>query len=366
MKLKFTRRSFEKKILVLLLSILSGMVTNAQDFHLTQYDAAPLNLNPSMTGMFDGYYRIHGHYRTQWSAIANNAFQTMEIGYDMPLKNFSVGGQLMDYTAGTGNYNVFSFEASGAYDIKLDSSNFHHISVGLQAGIIQKSLNFAKLTWGNQYDYSGSTSGNPFNSTYNSGETNSTQSLIIPDVNLGFTYYYAKDASRINPFFGFSVSHLTHPTETFYSTSNKLPLKYIIHTGCKVNINETFALLPKIFIMRQTLLETNRKSNDKEMTFNLMVHYYLKQSDAFIFAGPTLRFSGPLSKSNINNLEGVEDDAAAIDFGLKYGRYTYRVSYDLNTSTLKPYTSGRGGLEISITYIGRKQKPNLIFNCPRL
>ena len=126
-----------KKISTLICSLFVFSFVQAQDFHLTQYDAAPLNLNPSMTGMFSGYYRVHAHYRTQWAALATNPFQTMEIGYDMPLKNFSFGGQLMDYTAGTGNYNVFSFEASAAYDKAVDKKGNHHFAGGLQLGVLR-------------------------------------------------------------------------------------------------------------------------------------------------------------------------------------------------------------------------------------
>jgi type IX secretion system PorP/SprF family membrane protein len=360
MILRFT--SLKLKRVQLAVGMLLCTSLGAQDFHLTQYDAAPLNLNPSMTGMFDGFFRIHAHYRTQWAALATNPFQTMEIGYDMPLKKFSIGGQLMDYTAGTGNYNVFSFEASGAYDLAIDKNDVHHIAVGVQAGIIQKSINFAKLSWGNQYTYA---NGGGFDQTVNSGENFSSQSFILPDVNLGFTYYYARESARVNPFLGFSASHINTPTETFYATSNKLPVKYILHTGCKINLSETVQLLPKIFFMRQTLGKADIKSNDKEMTINLFLHYYLRQSDAYILFGPTFRLSGPLSKKNAT-IEEMEKDAAAIEMGLKYGRYTYRVSYDINTSTLNPYSNGRGGLEISVTYIGRKHQPNPVINCPRL
>ena len=40
--------------------------SNAQDPHLSLYDAAPLFLNPAMTGVFEGDWRLHGQYRTQW------------------------------------------------------------------------------------------------------------------------------------------------------------------------------------------------------------------------------------------------------------------------------------------------------------
>jgi hypothetical protein len=52
--------------------------------------------------------------------------------------------------------------------------------------------------------------------------------------------------------------------------------------------------------------------------------------------------------------------------GMKMGSFIYRLSYDINTSSLQPYTNSRGGLEISVTYTGRRSQPDRIPNCPRL
>ena len=85
--------------------LLSVMQLTAQDFHLTHYDAAKIYLNPAMTGMFDGHYRIHANYRNQWSAVATKPFQTAAIAWDMPIQRYGVGIQVMDNRAGIGNYN---------------------------------------------------------------------------------------------------------------------------------------------------------------------------------------------------------------------------------------------------------------------
>src|ERR1041385_6894299 len=95
----------------------------AQDFHLTHYDAAKIYLNPAMTGMFDGYYRIHANYRNQWSAVATKPFQTAALAFDMPIKRYGVGFQLMDNRAGFGNFNVLQLNLSGAYDLRVDKNN---------------------------------------------------------------------------------------------------------------------------------------------------------------------------------------------------------------------------------------------------
>jgi hypothetical protein len=59
-------------------------------------------------------------------------------------------------------------------------------------------------------------------------------------------------------------------------------------------------------------------------------------------------------------------DAQIVHLGMKYQDFTCRVSYDINVSTLKSFSSGRGGFEISLVYI--RSKPAVIPNvtCPRI
>jgi type IX secretion system PorP/SprF family membrane protein len=338
--MKKVASAYKKMIVVvaaLLLCIPAGL--RAQDFHLSQYDAAPMYLNPAMTGMINGYYRIHAHYRTQWASVAAKPFQTSEISFDMPWKKIGLGAEIMDNRAGAGDFNVFNFHLSAAYDHPLDKNNFHHIAFGLQAGLIHKSVNLNKLVFGNQYV---PTDGGSFDNTLASGELLGNARELLHDENVGLMYYYGNNDSRFNPFVGLSAFHLAQPQESFFNADSKLPVRMVAHAGFRFIVNETVQLAPKFLYMKQ--------SNDQEMAASLILNYYLKGSDAYIIFGPTWR----------------RNDASIIEGGLKYGKYVYRLSYDINTSTLKPTTNGRGGFEISVTYVPKKQKPNPIPNCPRL
>lgn len=312
---------------------------SAQDFQLSQYDAPPLFLNPAMTGMFDGKYRIHGHYRTQWAAVASKPFTTAGISFDMPVKKFGVGLQIMNYRAGAGSFNVSSALFSFGYDLVFDKENNHHLALGAQGGVLQKSVNVSALTFGNQYI---GANGGSIDAGLASGESFSNTSFTAEDINAGFLYYYAKEGSRLNPFIGLSAFHLTEPTETFLGGTNKLSMRYYIHGGTKININEKIQLLPKFVYMTQ--------SNNQSVTATLLLHYFMKDSETYLIFGPTYR----------------TNDAAIIEAGIRKGNYTARVSYDFNTSSLNSVTGSRGGFEISLTYIARRGKPNPLANCPRL
>ncbi|GAB4248293.1 MAG: hypothetical protein Kow0079_00380 [Vicingaceae bacterium] len=329
-----------KKLLPLFITLLLGAYSfniKGQDFHLSQYDAAPIFLNPALAGKFDGLYRIHGHYRTQWNAIATKPFQTALLSFDLPVNKIGLGAQVINKRAGAGNYNVFNFSLSANYTFKIGTSHF--ISPGIQAGLFQKSLDFNKLYFENQYT---PVNGGTFDQSLPTGENVGSNSILLPDFTVGLLYFYGKEESRVNPFIGYTLFHLIQPTETFLSEDNSLPMRHLIHAGIKVNITDRIQFLPKVMNMYQL--------NNKELAISGMIHYYLKDAGAYIIAGPTFR----------------SKDAAIIEAGVKIGKYTARISYDINTSSLNTYTDGRGGFEISLTYTPRKIKPNPIKNCPRI
>ena len=323
--------------LALISLIFLSINSNGQDFHLSQHDAAALYLNPGLVGQFDGKYRIHGHYRTQWGSLSSKPYKTAAISFDMPFDKMAFGAQIINRRAGGGDYNALGILLNGGYSFTVDSEKTHKFSLGLQAGAIQKSVDFNQLYFESQYTTAG---GGSFDQTLPNGETFGNSSFWIPDVNVGFVYYYGKDQKRINPFIGVSAFHLTQPNETFYGEKSKLPIRYIGHGGAKVNISEKIQLMPKLLFMRQ--------ENAQEINYGLMVHYHLK--GAIILLGPTYRSA----------------DAFIIEGGAKIGSYEAKIGYDFNTSELNDFSDGKGGFEISLTYIPRIFKPNPIQNCPRI
>lgn len=339
--MKRRQQAFLKKLFLLFFGLFTSLcsIIRAQDFHLSQYDAAPLFLNPSMTGMFDGKYRGHVHYRTQWSNISTKPFTTTGFSFDMPLKKFGAGIQIMNSRAGAGNYNAFTTVLSFAYDL-ASKSNMHHLAIGIQAGIIQKSIKADKLVFGNQYDY---INGGGFNTDIPSGEAFRGYNYIIPSVNAGLFYYFAKSNAQLNPFLGFSFFNITQPEEHFFDAAgNKLPMRSTIHGGIKIGLNEKIQLLPKFIYMQQ--------AGRSEFAGSLLMYYFLTDANTYLLFGPTYRIK----------------DAAILEAGIKKNAFLIRVSYDINISALKTISYYRGGFEASLTYIFAKAKVKSSVSCPRL
>lgn len=327
-----------KKFLLLLILGVIGTTSHAQDFHLSQWDAAAINANPAMTGVFKGDYRVHGHFRTQWSAIATRPFTTGLISFDANKGKYGWGVQAANFRAGTGAYNVISILPAFAWKFGLDKERNHFITLGTSVGIFQKSIRMSELTFGDQYsnlnggEFSGATQ-----------ESFGDANVLNLDANVGFMYYYAKPNVRVNPFGGFTVFHVNRPSESFIEDkANKLPFRYQGILAARVVITNKIAVIPRVLYQYQ--------EKASELTFSALGQFYLESYDIFLLGGGTYR----------------NKDAAIVEVGLKYGNWIGRFSYDINTSSLNNATNGRGGSEISVTYTFSKPNPNPVPTCPKL
>jgi type IX secretion system PorP/SprF family membrane protein len=327
------------KLIAILISALLGKVI-AQDFHLSMYDAAPLFLNPAMTGLIDTKMRAHIQYRTQWSAVAYKPITTGIVSFDMPSKGkWGFGGQISNMRAGLSNYNVLQILGSASYAVPIDKAKYHNLSMGLQAGVTQKRAEYQVLSYDSQWS---NASGGSFDRSLPNNENFARGVQFQEVVNFGLLYYYSKQQSRINPFLGISGFNLTRPRETFFGSDNRLPMRFYMHGGVRVNVNELFYFIPKVLVMIQDKVV--------EQTYAVDAGYYMKGEKFYLLAGYIFR----------------PGDASVGYIGLKKDSYIIKMGYDVNTSSLRSTSKARGAFEISLTYMGKTKKVQDIKNCPRL
>lgn len=330
-----------KKQIILFYAVLlmiSGSV-KAQDFHLSMYDAAPMFLNPALTGVVDANFRVHAQYRNQWRTVAFKPYNTALISFDAPKGKWGFGGQIMNMRAGIGNYNVLQGLLSLSYAVSLDKKRFNNISFGLQAGATQKRVEAGLYTFDNQYS---NQNGGSFDNSLPSGESFNRQSFVTPQLNAGFMYFNSKQQARLNPFLGYSVFNLSNPKETYYNTTNRLPIRHYAHAGVRINITELFYVLPKVLIMMQ--------KNASEQLYSVDAGYFFKEQEFYLLAGVNYRVN----------------DASVFYIGARKNNYIAKIAYDANVSTLKHVSKYRGAFEISITYMAKKSKSKEVRHCPRL
>ncbi len=325
-----------KKILIILFALISTLgVIQAQDFHLSQYNSAPLYMNPALSGMYFGEkmdYRITSDYRSQWRSFGIKPFSTFYLGYDMPLKEqFGVGGYLISNRNGNGGMNSIQFMPSGAYRITKDKDGEHQLTAGVQMGIIYNSYDPDRYTYETQFTPDGPT---VFDQNISSGENFVKVSLVRFEANMGAFYKFKKADWKAHPFFGYSVYNLTRPNQSFSGFGkDKLPMRWVYNLGADYKINEQVNLKPAILLMHQA------KAN--ELMIGATGSYLLKDTKYTILGGLNYR----------------NKDAFIITLGMKYDRHEIAFSYDLNTSSLNDYTRGRGAFEFSLKLSGLKGTP---------
>lgn len=322
-----------KIIISLIICSLFAVKSKAQDFHLTQYDAFALYLNPALTGNYLGEdydYRIHSVYRSQWKNLQIKPYQTYGIGYDMLVKRFGVGLNVLDNRSGSLDFNTLNAQLSGSYFITDPKKSPHILSVGIQAGMFYKTFNYNKILFENQYD----TSTGQLNSNMSSGESFDKTSRVNFDANLGMFYKYNNTKSVMSPFIGLSVFHVNMPMETFAGNNKRLPMRFNVQAGSDIKCSERLKITPMVLYMTQ--------AKAWELNAGALMYYKMNKKDV-----------------NCDLIVGLNyrvKDAAMVQIGLKYDNFNFRLSYDINISYLNAYSKKRGGYEMTLQISGKKGK----------
>jgi len=329
-----------KKIVIVALIIFWVSQLKAQiDPHFSQYYAYPLYLNPALTGVFNGDLRVTGNFKNQYPEV-NNAYQTGALSIDAkPTDKVGVGLNLLDQQAGGIGYNYFTAYGSFSYSIPVSNDGYGKLNFGLQAGLINRSFNPGAAQFGNQYNPASG-----FDPSMPSFENFAATSAMVFDAGTGIFYYDGNPTHVVNVFGGIGIMHLAYSRDNFAYQSlifRTTPIRYRIHGGVRVNISESFDLMPHVIFMQQQKAQEKGIGAYSEMKVGV--------NSGLIFGG-MYRFK----------------DASIFDVAYHLDNLIIGASYDVNNSSLNSATAGQGGIELSISYVFHKhiQAPDPI--CPRL
>lgn len=324
-----------KIILTFAICHLTFYMALAQDFHLSQYDAAPHYFNPALTGIYFGEkadYRIYSDYRSQWKALGYKPYSTFYAAYDMPYKLFGLGGYIVNNRNGmTGGFNTMNVMLSGSYKISNEVNTPHNLSVGVQMGILYRAFDPSKFTFDSQYSPDSPTG---FDQNLSNGENFGKTSIAKFDANMGVFYKYKQSSWNVHPWGGLAVYHVTQPNQSLTGIQkDKLPMRWVFWGGADWKVNEQIHVTPMILYMNQ--------AKAYEFNFGALGFYNFQDTKYNVIGGLNYRLK----------------DAFIIQAGLQYEQHIFTISYDINTSYLNNYTNSRGGIEFSLILTGVKGKP---------
>lgn len=332
------------------------VIGEAQDPHYAQFYAAPLQVNPAMTGVHSGRFRVALNYRDQWSSVLDtDPYRTLGASFDIRHRvgrsdYIAYGFNALRDEAGPGNYTRTSGHLNMAFLKQLNGSRYRRndqfLVAGAQLGFGQHALDYGNLWFSNQYD--GANEG--VDISLASGENFNQTSSAYLDINAGLLYY-ALFGDNASFYIGGAMHHLNGPRISFRDTGGEtLYLRWLVQAGGEIPFNEGLSLLPAVMTQRQgpsltTLVGANLRFTNRDWR------------EVAIRAGFWTQISNELSVGSAV----PTFIATAI---LEMGRVNLGLSYDVNAGSVAQPTNSRGAFEISLIYVHPAERRNRV-QCPK-
>lgn len=300
--------------ILILLCCVSAYPSHGQDPGFSQYNSAPLYLNPGLAGS-TGYIRTasaFGVFRSEWSGIYTNFYSS----YDHYIRQIRGGAGLMymNERAADGLFTSNRFDFVYAAHFNLFNEKLI-IRPGIDIGYCRKKIDMEGLTFGDMID--------PRRGfVYTTTEGTLTSSFIDLAAGLVFATKYVNG--------GFAMHHFTEPDQGLIGSS-KLPVKYTVHLAGVIG------------------------SPDSSNAFSISPHAIFQQQrdfQSYLF-GATARYDKYLLGLGCRNLDLIVLQAGFQNELLRVG-----YSYDLALEQLVGHSIGYHELTLSFN-IRCKQKKRI-------
>jgi len=310
-------------LFVILSAVTIGL--KAQDPHFSQFYANPLYLNPAFAGA-KVCPRLVMNYRNQWPSIPGS-YVTYNASFDMHFDAIAGGLGVIVQADRAGEGVLTTQSAALVYSVRIPLSKEWFLKAGVQAGFVQKSLDWDKLTFGDQinpkWGFSNKTQElRPAGGEYNRSDFDVSSGLLVYNRNF---------------FGGFAVHHMVPVNVAFTENGESyLDMKITGHLGYMIPLSKRSrkrmrpgdpTISPNIVYMQQGAfhqLNWGAYFKKEPLIFGLWYRHFFEGSDAVI-----------------------------LQVGFEYDKFKFGYSYDITVSQLA--SASGGAHEFSFA---------LDFNCP--
>lgn len=341
----------KKNLFIFIVVVVFKYSLSGQDIHFSEYNETPSLVNPALTG--SAYVlRASIIYKDQWGSVTV-PYRTYGAAFDMKIKPtnwekidfqhkaykkaFSkLGAGLSFFSDKAGDGKMGTNQANLSFATHIKTSDLSVLSLGIQGSVVQKSVDFSKFIFSNQYNGTGYAAGPAL------GETYGTHSFVYADFAAGLLWRYEKvptivgEDSQLSADAGFSVFHINRPKQKFLSSTNdQLFSKYTIHGKCLIRTAKSNLGFSPSFLF-------SFQGKQKELMGGLMVKYYMKQDS---------KYTGIIRKSSLGlGAYYRNQDALIVALLMEFSQYAIGFSYDMNISRLNKVSTMQGGPEVTIRY----------------
>jgi type IX secretion system PorP/SprF family membrane protein len=326
-----------QKVFVLTIFMFISVKIIAQDPLYSQYYAAPMYLNPALTGS-SNIPRFTLNYRNQWPALSAN-FVTTSFAAEHYIEKYNSGvgllitsdNQYADLT--TSNFGLlYSYNQAITEDIS--------VRFGVQGSYNTRTIGskWDRFTFGDQLDGAGNPTGNPTNDPI--ADKNNPR-VNFMDFSTGTVVY------NDNFYLGLGVKHLNKPIYNLIKDATeqvRLPMLFSVHGGYK-------------FFLENGVIDggfgedlENEKSISPSFLYEKRGPYQHLDVGMYLTYAPMILgvwYRGlPIFGQDISG--ATRNVAGVFMLGYKQDNLTFGYSYDANF--LSRLTNTGGAHEISISY----------------
>jgi type IX secretion system PorP/SprF family membrane protein len=302
-------------LLMFVLSLLTLNTAMAQDPQFTQFYANPLYLNPAFAGS-NICPRVCINYRNQWPGITGT-YVTSSFSFDKYIYGIKSGIGFLATNDRAGQGTLTTNNISAIYSKQIPINRNFSINFGGQATYGEKSIDWSKLSFGDQID-------DHRGFVYSTNEVQGKTKKSFVDFSAGVVGF----SKRF--FVGFAAHHLTQPDEGLLTTGSKLPLKFTAHAGAVIPIGSKDAeasISPNILYQKQQ--DFQQLNLGVYFTKGVLVGgFWYRNNDSFILL-----------------------------IGVQKGVFKIGYSYDVTVSKLTNATAGSHELSIGLQFFCKKPKP---------
>jgi type IX secretion system PorP/SprF family membrane protein len=347
-----------RKIFIVSLILIGVIQLQAQDRLFSQFYASPLTLNPALTGAFEGKFRVSAIYRDQWRSVMENSYATFSSGLDLRWRmgrntsrykdHAAVGVMFFNDKAGALNFSTTQISVSGAYHKALDIRNTQILSLGFQAGIAQRNINFGNVTFEDQFN---GTTGYSDPTAERLPENN----YAFADYSVGLNYVYSPKASKMRVFAGAAMHHFLSPSVSFFHKSdsdtdlpdNLLATRYSGQLSAQFPVSKGISILPRMIFDKQ----------DEHMKLDAGANFRLNTSEYRNVAIHVGGYVRPVTDQD----NSFRMDAVVGLVGLEFNNVLIGMSYDVYLGRTSNFS--RGSFEFSVAYLGEYEDDLIL--CPK-
>jgi len=326
-----------KNLIALLTFALSIIHCTGQDIHFSQIMMEPLNLNPALTGSFNGDQRASLNYKDQWTSFTSG-FKTYSFTFDSKIiiGNATLGAGINIFKDVAGEVQLGTTKGMASISSIIDINQNQQITAGIQGGFAQKSLNPNALIWDDQYVNGG------YDPTSISQELFSFESFYYGDFSAGLSWNYKSAESNISSYdatfyeLGVAMHHINRPRLKFTNENERLYSKYMIHGKGQIGVRYTdLSFQPSFLIAIQ--------GPSKEIVAGTLLRLRMQEAS---------HFTGYFAESAVAiGCHFRVGEAIIPSAVLEIGSFALGVSYDINVNGLRPASQLRGGMEVSLRFI---------------